>query len=804
MAPHLTRPKRKHAENAIDTICEECYRYRKYIFKRDEFVKKDGYKHPDVLRAKPPRKMPIDDWNRHINFFLQPNQMKKSETNSKNRSKQPYPSVQGTRTNVASRYSRVARRNLGLGYESIHACINDCCLFWKENKFEENCPVCGKSRWKNKSTKGKNVPKKVLHYFPLTHRLRRMYNFIHIAKYMTWHATKKCKEDGKMCHPVDGKTWKDVDQKHKQFALEPRNVRLGLAVDGFNPFGNLSQDTPSTRVLGKIAYASHRRLLPKNHRWRKDKNFNDMDDTTDPPKTFNSANILDQLARFPQKIPGKHPDFGLISAKRKHDLTVELNWSKRSTFYELKDEINRPDRNGDTPISDVPVTKHELSVFEFVCSLIGKRTTITFNDKEYKKVECDFSTENPPTQLRSEFPRWFKTKITRLVAADKSRCSDDLLALAHRPEVFANSYTSCTVNGVRFTVHTRDQHRSTQNNGISTDGHDGTTYYGQLEEILEPIYTGGRNVVMFRCKCFNTGISGHNITHTRLSRAGQSTEVDNIQAIVSEDDDFIVDGVIDSDIDGIINVKEMALVLRHGGDASGNDQPPGLSRRPPHRGCQGSGGGKKGRSKTTLIAFRKMWEDNEKKLLPINFDSHDDGNPDEYLSLVSDFGLNHISKATGTYVNEAAATKHIPQRYVWLLLRWYPNTPSATKGKELQDALKSSQESGENVPEKEVVKKVLGTRSGHTCGVGQKLKGVSSSSSATSSSSRYYGGSKAYTQDEVNGLIEMEGKKLGKILGKKIGKRFASSFNKKLENLLTELAKKRYTFGILPRGGERG
>ncbi|GKC69027.1 hypothetical protein Tco_1114910 [Tanacetum coccineum] len=123
-----------------------------------------------------------------------------------------------------------------------------------------------------------------------------------------------------------------------------------------------------------------------------------------------------------------------------------------------------------------------------------------------------------------------------------------------------------------------------------------------------------------------------NITHTRSSRAGQSTEVDNIQASVSDDDDFIVDGdededvlVTDSDIDGSESDNNqceggyyMALVLRHGGDAGGNDQPSGPSRRPPR-----SGRGKKGRSKTTLIAFRKIWDDNEKKLLPINFDSHD-------------------------------------------------------------------------------------------------------------------------------------------------------------------------------------
>ncbi|XP_060968686.1 uncharacterized protein LOC133036192 [Cannabis sativa] len=43
-----------------------------------------------------------------------------------------------------------------------------------------------------------------------------------------------------MRHPVDGLAWKDFDVKHPNFASEPRNVRLGLAADGFNPFGNMS------------------------------------------------------------------------------------------------------------------------------------------------------------------------------------------------------------------------------------------------------------------------------------------------------------------------------------------------------------------------------------------------------------------------------------------------------------------------------------------------------------------------------------------------------------------------------------
>ncbi|GJR48105.1 hypothetical protein Tco_1316208 [Tanacetum coccineum] len=131
---------------------------------------------------------------------------------------------------------------IGLGYESIHACEHDCCLFrGDDNKDLDFCPVCNTSRWKDSNTPGKKVPKKVLRYFPIIPRLQRLYKSSHTAKEMIWHATGKCTEPGKMQHPVDGRAWKNFDTKYPDFAREPRNVRLGLAADGFNPFGNLSQ-----------------------------------------------------------------------------------------------------------------------------------------------------------------------------------------------------------------------------------------------------------------------------------------------------------------------------------------------------------------------------------------------------------------------------------------------------------------------------------------------------------------------------------------------------------------------------------
>ena len=41
-------------------------------------------------------------------------------------------------------------------------------------------------------------------------------------------------------HPTDREEWKDFDIKYSEFSSEPKNVRLGLALDGFNPFGNMS------------------------------------------------------------------------------------------------------------------------------------------------------------------------------------------------------------------------------------------------------------------------------------------------------------------------------------------------------------------------------------------------------------------------------------------------------------------------------------------------------------------------------------------------------------------------------------
>ncbi|XP_075507555.1 uncharacterized protein LOC142544385 [Primulina tabacum] len=129
-----------------------------------------------------------------------------------------------------------------LGYEKIHACPNDCCLFRKELKELDSCPKCGSSRWKvDKVTfkVRKGVPEKVLRYFPVIPRFKRMFKSEEMAEDLIWHSNHKS-QDHMMRHPVDSVAWDTINHKWPTFASNPKNLRLGLATYGFNPFDDLS------------------------------------------------------------------------------------------------------------------------------------------------------------------------------------------------------------------------------------------------------------------------------------------------------------------------------------------------------------------------------------------------------------------------------------------------------------------------------------------------------------------------------------------------------------------------------------
>ncbi|XP_021722865.1 uncharacterized protein LOC110690354 [Chenopodium quinoa] len=136
-------------------------------------------------------------------------------------------------------------KKLGLDYKNIDVCPNDCVLFWKDKIISDKCSTCDALRWKTSDdgtiielANGKKVPVKVLCHFPLITRLKRLFMSSKTSHLMRWHAERE--KDGKMRHPADSCAWKEFDVRYYDFSKDPRNVRLRLSSDGFNPFGMMS------------------------------------------------------------------------------------------------------------------------------------------------------------------------------------------------------------------------------------------------------------------------------------------------------------------------------------------------------------------------------------------------------------------------------------------------------------------------------------------------------------------------------------------------------------------------------------
>ncbi|XP_021761466.1 uncharacterized protein LOC110726319 isoform X1 [Chenopodium quinoa] len=145
-------------------------------------------------------------------------------------------------------------RDLGLNYVKIHACVNHCILYRKEYENADSCPICEESRWKEGSSEFDDsvtfsesqgasqrmpkVPRMVLRHFPLVPRLQRLFMSSKIAKHMRWHKERQQLDDNILRHPSDSMAWKKLDESFPEFSIDPRNVRLGLSTDGFNPGGH--------------------------------------------------------------------------------------------------------------------------------------------------------------------------------------------------------------------------------------------------------------------------------------------------------------------------------------------------------------------------------------------------------------------------------------------------------------------------------------------------------------------------------------------------------------------------------------
>jgi hypothetical protein len=134
---------------------------------------------------------------------------------------------------------------LGLKYEKIDVCPDNCMLFWKEHANKKKCLECGKSRFIEVVTEDgekvtTEVAQKQLRYFPITLHLKRLFISKRTARHMRWHKEGKHENDRVMGNPSDGEAWMVLDRFDADFASDARNVRFGLAIDGFDAFSTNS------------------------------------------------------------------------------------------------------------------------------------------------------------------------------------------------------------------------------------------------------------------------------------------------------------------------------------------------------------------------------------------------------------------------------------------------------------------------------------------------------------------------------------------------------------------------------------
>ncbi|GJX14697.1 hypothetical protein Tco_0206455 [Tanacetum coccineum] len=292
------------------------------------------------------------------------------------------------------------------------------------NKDVHFCPVCNTSRWKDSNTLGKKVPKKVLRYFFIIPRLQRLSKSSHTAKEMTWHATGKCTEPGKMQHPVDGRAWKEFDTKYPDFAAKPRSVRLSYFI--------LTLLIPGPKSPGKDIDVYLRPLIDDlKDLWAKP-GVETID--VDTCLKFNMrAMVFMSIKDFSSRS-----SFSLGESGQGYKACPTCNEDTPSVcvleealafnshyFWDIPMKFNRPNRNVDCH----PPTC-QFQVFKSLCKSIGLRSVIRIDHQELKKViwyvlhnspdidtyRAKFKSEFPNKDMKEEFPGWFGKQMSADVA----------------------------------------------------------------------------------------------------------------------------------------------------------------------------------------------------------------------------------------------------------------------------------------------------------------------------------------------------------------------------------------------------
>ncbi|GJX52841.1 GRAS protein [Tanacetum coccineum] len=303
----------------------------------------------------------------------------------------------------------------------IHACPNDCMLYWKEDAKKKKCDICGHARFK-KGRKGrgkhKEVPYKVLRYLPLTPRLQRLFMSSKYAEHMSWH--KKGRPEGVLTHPSDGEAWKHLDRSDPSFAEDARNVRLSAVSQLMM---NLKRKARNKACIeGSICEAYL------------------IQETSNFCSLYFKSHVQTKLNRVP-----RNDDGGYVGQNNKLNI---FNYPCRPSGKATERLLDENEYKAAQRYVLLNCEEIVPFVKDFDNLMMANNPTLT--DGELDKLRD------------IEFSKWVKTKVRQ-----DRKANERIRDLCNGPSKFATCYDICFVNGYKF--HTKDygEHKATINSGVS-------------------------------------------------------------------------------------------------------------------------------------------------------------------------------------------------------------------------------------------------------------------------------------------------------------------------------------------------
>ncbi|XP_073219685.1 uncharacterized protein [Cicer arietinum] len=353
-------------------------------------------------------------------------------------------------------------KDLGLDYKKINACPNDYMIYWKNYENETSCHVCGAPRWKEIS-KGNHQT----------------------ASSLRWHEEERSK-DGKLRHPTDGEAWKEFDKCHPDFALDSRNIRLGLSNDEFNPF----------RTMNKVIEVADLDILQT-----------EIVETLCQLETIFPPSFFDIMVHLP---------IHLVNEVRLGG-PVQFRWMYFTERYlgKMKSYVCNKSR----PKGSIA----EGYLVEECLTFCSRYLHSGVETSEHENEDVNVNKRKRWSKAKSQgldFVEWFKKR------ALLSDVSDKLKKLSRGPNKIARHFSSYLINGYRFHTKQRDARRKTQNIGVTlmavTESFASTkdenpiiqsiTFYGSITEIVEVDYYGMLKFVLFRCDWFEVEEDKYGLT----------------------------------------------------------------------------------------------------------------------------------------------------------------------------------------------------------------------------------------------------------------------------------------------------